>query len=98
MVISYFRECSGGLGGVFSSKLAPVDCKTDRENKIEGDLSEDGVKFPQQMAPNGLRENWKLFINMPGWGWHVYLHFFLFSEFFHFFRDIYIYIYIYVHM
>ena len=51
------------LEGVFSSKLAPVDCKTDR--KIDGELLEYGVKFPQKMAANGLRENRKLLINMP---------------------------------
>ena len=57
-----FSKGSGGLGGVFSSKLAPVDCKTDRE--IEGELLEYGVKFPQKMAANGLRETWKLLTNM----------------------------------
>ena len=57
MFIINLREGSGGLGGVFSSKLAPVDCKTDRE--IDGDLPEYDVKVPQKMAPNGLRENQK---------------------------------------
>ena len=38
---------SGGLRGVFSSKLLPVDCKTDWE--INGDLLEYGIKFPQKL-------------------------------------------------
>ena len=38
---------------MFSSKLTPVDCRFDRE--IDGDLPENGVKFAQKMAPNGLR-------------------------------------------
>ena len=63
MFISNFRGGSGGLGGVFSSKLAPVDCKTDR--KIDGELLEYGVKIPQKMAANGLRETRKLVINRP---------------------------------
>ena len=62
-VYKQFPGGSGGLGEVFSSKLAPVDCKTDR--KIDGELLEYGVKFPQKMAANGLRETRKLFINMP---------------------------------
>ena len=44
------------------SKLNPVDWKTDW--KIEAELLEYGVKFPQKMAPNGLQENRKLFINV----------------------------------
>ena len=63
MFITKFRGGSGGLGGVFSSKLAPVDCKTDRE--IDREQLEYGLKFLQKMTPNGLRENWKLLINMP---------------------------------
>ena len=63
MFINNFRGGSGGLGKVFSSKLAPVDCNTDR--KIDRKLLEYGVKFPQKMAANGLRETRKLLINMP---------------------------------
>ena len=63
MFTSNFLGGSGGPGGVFSSNLAPVDCKTDR--KIDGELLEYGFKFPQMMAANGLRETLKLLINMP---------------------------------
>ena len=49
--------------GLFSSKVVPVHCKTDR--KIDGELLEYGVKFPHEMAANGLRETRKLFVNMP---------------------------------
>ena len=62
MFISNFRGGSGGLGEVFSSKLAQVDCKTDR--KIDGELLEYGVKFPQKMAPIDLVQFRKLLINM----------------------------------
>ena len=51
--ISNIRGFSVTLGEVFSSKLTPIDCRFDRE--IDGDLPENGVKFPQEMAPNGLR-------------------------------------------
>ena len=53
LFICNFQVFSVTLGEVFSSKLPPVDCKFDRE--IDGDLLENGVKFAQEMAPNGLR-------------------------------------------
>ena len=53
LFICNFQGFSVTLGEVFSSKLTPVDCRFDRE--IDRDLPENGVKFPQEMAPNGLR-------------------------------------------
>ena len=53
LFISSFQGFSVEVGEVFCSKLTPVDCRFDRE--IDGDLPENDVKFPQEMAPNGLR-------------------------------------------
>ena len=63
MFISSFGGSSGGLGGVFCSKLAPVDCKTDRE--IEGELLEYGVKIPRRWLEKDYVLFRKLIMNMP---------------------------------
>ena len=47
----------------FLAVFGPVELRFAQE--IDGELLEYGVKFAQKMAPNGLRENRKLQINMP---------------------------------
>ena len=47
---------------LFSTFLGQFGCRLAR--KIDRDLLGYGVTFAQKMSPNGLRENWKLPINM----------------------------------
>ena len=54
------------LRSLFLFQILPVlgqfGCRFAR--KVEGDLLEYGVKFPEKMALSGLRRNRKLLINM----------------------------------